>query len=126
MNDYLTWGSLATFAGAAAATGLLTQFLKKAGPLAKLPTQWLSFFIALVIMVAATAASGGWAQTWEVWALVPLNAVMVSLTANGAYAVAARTTTRTEQQQAAGKAPATKAEDVEGAEDSDGTNKKQD
>ena len=50
----------------------------------KVPTQWLSFLIALVLLAVTTAATGGWMQPWTVWALVPLNALLVSLASNGA------------------------------------------
>ena len=40
MDEFFSWQMLATFAGATAATGILTQFLKNLIP--KLPTQWLS------------------------------------------------------------------------------------
>lgn len=82
-NSFLNWDILATFAGAAACTGLLTQMLK--GVTAKLPTQWLSYLIAAVLLVITTAATGGWMQPWTVWALVPLNAALVSLASNGAF-----------------------------------------
>lgn len=82
MDQYFTWEMLATLAGAAAATGILTQFLK--GLFKKLPTQWLSYIIALVILLAATAATGG-TTDWTGWAIIPLNAVLVSFSANGAY-----------------------------------------
>lgn len=83
MDQFFSWEMLATLAGAAAATGILTQFLK--GLLPKLPTQWLSYIIALVILLVATAATGGIGADWTVWAIVPLNAVLVSFSANGAY-----------------------------------------
>lgn len=83
LNSFLSWDILATFAGAAACTGLLTQMLKNVT--AKLPTQWLSYIIAAVLLVITTAATGGWMQPWTVWALVPLNAALVSLASNGAY-----------------------------------------
>ena len=82
-NSFLSWEILATFAGVAACTGLLTQMLKSVT--AKLPTQWLSYIIAVVLLVVTTAATGGWMQPWTVWALVPLNAALVSLASNGAY-----------------------------------------
>lgn len=83
MNEFLTWETLGTFAGCAAVTGLLTQLLKE--PLKKLPTQWLSYIIAVVLLFASTAATGGFAQPWTVWAMVLLNAVVVSLSSNGAF-----------------------------------------
>lgn len=87
MNEFLTWETLATFAGASAATGLLTQFLK--GTFPKLPTQWLSYIIALVVMGVATAATQ-WGAGWTVWALLPINAVIVSTSANGAFSAVKR------------------------------------
>lgn len=82
MNEFFTWTLLATFAGASAATAIITQFLK--GPLAKIPTQLVSYVIALIILAVATAATGG-ASDWAGLAIIPLNAVIVSLAANGAY-----------------------------------------
>lgn len=48
MNSFLSWGTLGTFAGATACTGLFTQLLKSI--IKKVPTQWLSFLIALVLL----------------------------------------------------------------------------
>lgn len=88
LSNFLSWDTLATFAGVAACTGLLTQMLK--GIAGKLPTQWLSYIIAAVLLAVTTAATGGWAQPWTVWALVPLNAALVSLASNGAYEAVTR------------------------------------
>lgn len=87
MEAFYTWETLATFAGAAALTGLLTQWLKEAVP--KLPTQWMSYLIALVILTMATVATRG-GIAWSEWALIPINAVLVSLSANGAFTAAKR------------------------------------
>lgn len=57
MNSFLSWGTLGTFAGATACTGLFTQLLKSI--IKKVPTQWLSFLIALVLLTVTTAATGG-------------------------------------------------------------------
>lgn len=82
MDNFFNWGMLGTFAGAAAATGIVTQAVK--GVFQKIPTQIVSYVIAVVILGLATAATGG-APDWTGWALVPLNAVVVSLSANGGF-----------------------------------------
>ena len=86
MDSFFDWGMLGTFAGAAAATGIVTQAVK--GIFQKFPTQLVSYVIAVVILGVATAATGmtsGAITDWTVWALVPLNAVVVAFTANGGY-----------------------------------------
>ena len=90
MDEFFTWEMLANFAGAAAATGIITQFTK--GLFSKLPTQWLSYMIAIAILAAATAATGC-AEDWTGWAIIPLNAVIVSLSANGAFSAIKRVST---------------------------------
>lgn len=83
MSEFFTWQTLATYAGATAATAVFTQLFKGLGFIAKIPTQIFSYIIALVILVAATLASPGWA--WADLALCLLNAAVVSLASNGAY-----------------------------------------
>ena len=87
ITDFLTWETLGTFAGAVVAVALLTQFLKDT--FKKLPTQWLSYMISVVLLALATAATQGVA-TWDTWALIPFNAAVVSLAANGGYAAIER------------------------------------
>ncbi len=85
MDQFFTWENLATLAGASAMTGLFTQFLKDS---IKIPTQWLSYILAVVILAAATLFTVGF--VWPVLAIIPLNAVIVSTSANGAYAAILR------------------------------------
>lgn len=92
MNEFFTWQTLATLAGASLATGILTQFFK--GLFQKLPTQWLSYIIAVLVLVLATLFTGG--GDAAVWAIIPLNAVIVSTSANGAYAAVQRVGKKTE------------------------------
>ena len=87
MDSFFDWTMLGTFAGAAAATGIVTQAVK--GIFQKFPTQLVSYVIAVVILGLATAATDA-ASDWTDWALVPLNAVAVALTANGGYDAAKR------------------------------------
>ena len=85
MNDFFTWEMLATLAGCSVATGLLTQFLKGA---IKIPTQWLSYGIAVVLLFAATLFTGG--LTLSTGGIIPLNAVIIALSSNGAYSAIVR------------------------------------
>ena len=82
MDSFFDWTMLGTFAGAAAATGIVTQAVK--GIFQKIPTQLVSYVIAVLVLGLATAATGG-SSDWTGWALVPLNAVVVSLSANGGF-----------------------------------------
>ena len=86
VNEFFSWQTLATFAGCSAATAILTQFLK--GVFQKLPTQWLSYFIAAVILYAATYFTGALSASSA--AITPLNAVLVALASNGAYSAVLR------------------------------------
>lgn len=86
MDEFFTWETLATFAGCSAATAIITQFLKNI--FARLPTQWLSYIIAVVILYLATFFTGG--MTGAAAAIIPLNAVLVSLASNGAYSAVIR------------------------------------
>ncbi len=82
MDTFFTWDYLLTFAGCVVATGLITQGLK--GLLPKAPPQWISYVIALCILVVGQLATG----TLKDWGMVPLdliNAMVVSLSANGGY-----------------------------------------
>jgi len=87
MDQFFTWETLVTLAGAGVAVGALTQFLKDA---IKIPTQWLSYILAVIILAVATGFTTAWAAPAAVWAIIPLNAVIVSTSANGAYAAILR------------------------------------
>ncbi|MDR2558687.1 MAG: hypothetical protein LBC86_03970 [Oscillospiraceae bacterium] len=87
MGEFFTWAILATFAGASAATAVITQTIKRV--LSKVPTQLVSYAVAVIILLLATAATGT-AEDWTGWAIIPLNAIIVSAAANGAYSAATR------------------------------------
>ena len=83
MNDFFTWAILATYAGATLATTLVTQLLKGIGFIDRIPTRIFSYIVALIILLMATFFTG--ARTWDAAALCVVNAVVVSLAANGAF-----------------------------------------
>lgn len=81
-GNFYTWGMLATYAGCLAATMIITQFLKPIWP-QKIATQFLSYIIAVVILILANLFIGS--LTWETAGISVLNAVVIALAANGAY-----------------------------------------
>ena len=83
MNEFFTWTTLMTYAGATLATTLVTQLLKGIGFIDRIPTRIFSYVVALIILLAATFFTG--AMTWNTAALCVVNAVVVSLAANGAF-----------------------------------------
>ena len=83
MNEFFTWAILATYAGATLATTLVTQLLKGIGFIDRIPTRIFSYAVALILLIAATFFTGG--LTWDAAALCVVNAVVVSLAANGAF-----------------------------------------
>ena len=83
MNDgFYTWAMLGTYAGCLAATLAVTQFIKPVWP-KKLAVEFLSYVIALIILLLANVFIGG--LTFEKAGISAINAVIVALAANGGY-----------------------------------------
>lgn len=79
------WAGLGTVAGATAAVLMIVQYIK--APLDrvwKIPTRLLVYAVALALMLLAQGFSGG-GLTVESALLAAVNAVMVALSAYGAY-----------------------------------------
>ncbi len=85
MQEFFTWTMLATYAGAALATGLITQLLKGVGFIDRIPTRVFSYVVALVVLLAAAYFTGG--LTWNSAALCLINAAVVALAAQGGYEI---------------------------------------
>ena len=82
--DPFSWEQLATIAGDTTATLLIVQLLKlPLDKVWKIPTRIVAYFIALVLMIVATAFTVG--LTWSNAGLAAVNAVIVALAAMGAY-----------------------------------------
>lgn len=88
ISSFFEWSTLGTLTGAAAAASAVTQTLKSIGFLYKVPTQFLSYLISCTILLLATLFSG--TPTPSTLAIVPLNAILVSLCSNGIYSVSQR------------------------------------
>ena len=83
MNEFFTWSILGTYAGAVLATSLITQLLKGIGFIDKIPTRIFSYIISFIVLLAANFFMGEF--TLGSAALCLVNAVVVSLAANGAF-----------------------------------------
>ena len=81
--EFFSWDILGTLAGATMAVGIITQIIKELPFIKAIPTQAVSYVLALVIMIAAQAFTGGLTASGA--ALAAINAAMVSLAANGGY-----------------------------------------
>ncbi len=88
MSELFTWQMLGTYAGCTAAVGLITQFIKGVGVLSRVPTQLVSYVLALVLMMLSAAFMDG--ITVEGAVLTVFNAVVVSLASNGGYTAVER------------------------------------
>ena len=86
VSDYLTLEFLRTMAGAVAVTTLITQFLKM--PLDKVwkvPTRFIVYVIALLILMAVEFFTGD--LSGEKIVLILLNAVIVTMASMGTYEI---------------------------------------
>jgi hypothetical protein len=91
MNNFFTWDTLATFTGCVAGTALITQFVKDLPFLKNIATQWVTYIIAIILLLGATFFTG--ALTASTGTLIPFNAVVIALSANGAYSAIKRVAT---------------------------------
>lgn len=84
MDEFFTWAMLATYAGAVLATTIITQFIKGFSFLQNIKTQLISYLIALIVMLLATLFT---APVYDVatFAIIPFNAILVSVAANGTF-----------------------------------------
>ena len=83
-TDPFTWEQLATIAGATLATLLIVQLLKlPLDKVWKIPTRIVVYLIALAVLMLATYFTSG--LTANTALLTAVNAVIVALSAMGAY-----------------------------------------
>ena len=83
INDFFAWGLLGTYSGAILAVTLITQFVKGIGFIDKIPTRFVSWVIAVVVLILAQLFTSS--LTLSSAALTLINAVVVSLASNGTY-----------------------------------------
>ncbi|MBR5873478.1 MAG: hypothetical protein IKY90_01955 [Oscillospiraceae bacterium] len=82
-ENFVDWTILGSYGGSIIATGLLTQLVKNSGKLKDIPTRWVSYGIAFVVLLLASFFTGSLTVSNAVLTL--FNAAIVSLAANGGY-----------------------------------------
>ena len=83
MNEFFTWGLLGSYSGAILAVTIITQFIKGVGFIKRIPTRFVSWIVAVIVLILAQAFTAQLTVSSAVLTL--LNAVVVSLAANGTY-----------------------------------------
>lgn len=83
MTEFMTWELLATYSGAILAVTLITQFVKGVGFIDAIPTRFVSYVIAVVVLILANVFTGEFSLSTAILSLI--NGVLVSLAANGTY-----------------------------------------
>lgn len=89
MSEFIQWETLGTYGGALAMVLLLTQFTKGLGFLKKVPTQLLSYILALIVLLTATIFTAAYI-TPAIIVQSFFNAVIVSMASNGAHTAISR------------------------------------
>ena len=83
MNDFFTWNLLGTYSGAILAVTLITQFIKGIGFIDRIPTRFVSWIVAVIVLILAQLFTA--TLSWSSGVMTLLNAVVVSLAATGTY-----------------------------------------
>ena len=93
MTDFVNWHTLATYGGALTMVLVLTQATKDISFLRKIPTQILSYVLSFLVLIVANAFTNG--LDLNVLAQTILNALLVSIGANGGFQALIRASGKT-------------------------------
>lgn len=86
--EFFDWNMLGGYAGAVLAVGVITEVIKDIPGVKRIPTQIMSYILALIVLMLAMLFGGGFSAQGAALAL--FNAALVSLGANGGYAAIQR------------------------------------
>lgn len=85
---FFDWSTLGTLAGAMFAVAIITQIIKELPGIKVIPTQVVSYILALIVLIGAQAFTEGLTASSAFLAVI--NAAMVSLAANGGFSALQR------------------------------------
>lgn len=94
--EMFTWEYLSSAAGATAAVTIITQFVKEFPFVKKLSSQLVSYVVSVFVMLASSFFTGSLTPSFA--ALVPINAIVIMLAANGTYNTISKKNTVTPKQ----------------------------
>ena len=83
MDEFITWGMLATFTTLASIVFMVTEFTKDLKWVVWIETKYYSWFVALFLIVVSNFVLGSFVLMDII--LYMLSAVSISLTANGLF-----------------------------------------
>ena len=87
-TEFFEWNMLGSYAGAVSAVAIVTEITTEIPGLKRIPTQLWSYLLALATLILAQVFGGGVTTSGAV--LAAFNAALVSLAANGGYAMVER------------------------------------
>lgn len=81
MNEFLTWAMLIEYATFVMVVFMIVEFTKGVPFIDRIPTKYWSALISMILLVVVNLHSG----TFTYWDIVmyAINAILISLTANG-------------------------------------------
>jgi hypothetical protein len=86
MNEFVTWTSLGTYAGAVMMVTLITQFIKQLKFMENVNSQLISYVVAVLLLLGSLCFShSGEVVNPETVILCFVNAITVALGSNGIY-----------------------------------------
>ena len=86
--ELFSWSSLGNYGGAVLAVAVLTQLSKEIPGVRRMPTQLWSYLLSAATLLLAMIFGQGFSLREA--SLIPFNAALVSLAANGGYAAVER------------------------------------
>lgn len=83
MDNFITYEYLATFAGLTTSTFIVVNFLKELKFVKKIPTQYFSAIIALILSLVTSIVTGVF--EFNNIPLIIINSILISCSSNGVH-----------------------------------------
>ncbi len=84
IEQFMTWGDLATYGGAVIVVLIITEFTKELPGIRRIPTRLWAYFIAFTLMTAAVVFTADKIRAKDIL-LCLVNGVIVAMAAVGSY-----------------------------------------